>query len=258
MKIPNVDRNDVIPLYAQIKRIFIDKIVSGELKLGEKIPSELTLSDKFGTSRMTVRQAMTELENEGFLVRNQGRGTFVGVPKITLQLSSITSFTEDMATKAKKASSVVLKQEIVPLDDSQVASFFPFTQHIDRAFLLERLRLADGEIFALERCLLYFPGCEELSKVEFSNRSLYDTLIEDYDLIPTKAYQEIEAALVDEEIAKLLGIQRPSAVLITRRRSFDQNEKNFEYTSSFYRSDKYIFRAELSSRSFLKSKSPQG
>ena len=91
-----LNKNTPIPLYYQLKQWIIEQIERGDLKPGDVIPSERELSEEFEISRMTVRQALTELVNEGKLVRERGKGTFVAEPKISQDLFRLTSFSEDM------------------------------------------------------------------------------------------------------------------------------------------------------------------
>ncbi|NMM60953.1 GntR family transcriptional regulator, partial [Priestia megaterium] len=68
---------DGIPYYQKLKTMFIEEIKNGNLKYGDKIPSERELADKFGVSRMTARHALSTLEREGFVERRVGVGTFI-------------------------------------------------------------------------------------------------------------------------------------------------------------------------------------
>ena len=77
---PDIDPKSPIPLYYQLKQLFQEKIHQGELKPGDRIPTEYELIERFGISRTPVRQALMELVHEGLLVRTPGRGTFVAEP----------------------------------------------------------------------------------------------------------------------------------------------------------------------------------
>jgi GntR family transcriptional regulator len=84
-----VDRNDHLPLYIQLKNIIEEKIKEEDLNPGDIIPSEKELQQEFGVSRITVRQAIKELENEGLVKKKQGKGTFVSFPKLSHELPVI-------------------------------------------------------------------------------------------------------------------------------------------------------------------------
>ncbi|MDH7475766.1 MAG: GntR family transcriptional regulator [Anaerolineae bacterium] len=237
-----ISRNHPLPLYYQLMEGLRRRIEEGEWKPGDLIPSERELSETYGISRMTVRQALAELVNDGLLRRDQGRGTFVAKPKIRKQLSRLTSFTEDMRARGKQASAQVLRLEIVPARP-KVADVLQIEVE-QRVVLVERLRLADGEPVGIERSHLSFNGCEILLQEDLSG-SLYQVLSQRFGLIPTQAQEEIEASACGPREAQVLGIQENEPVLLIRRRTLDQDGHPFEYVESTYRGDNYIFSVEL-------------
>jgi len=238
-----IDKYQPLPIYCQLKDLLRQKIESGEWQPGDLIPSERELCNEHGISRMTVRQAVAELVNEGRLRREQGRGTFVAQPKIEQRLSSLTSFTQDMAARGKRVESQVLRQELV-MAQPEVATVLglrPDTQ----VMLLERLRLVDGVPLALETCHLHFPSCESLLQEDLAHQSLYAVLARKYGLVPSRAHQQMEATKCELYPLRLLGLRQGSPVLLIRRTSLTQDGIPFEYTVSIYRGDKYVFHAEL-------------
>ena len=232
------------PLYFQIKQSLLSQINSGVLKPMDKIPSERELCSLFQVSRMTVRHALNELFMEGYVTKKRGMGTFVAYPKYRQQLCSLTSFSQDLAVQGKVVKSKVIYQKFASEEDSSNLPLIK-SKETDNVIILERLRLANDEIFSLEKCLISFPNCEELLKVDFSQQSLYSVLINEYGIIPSRAHQEIEVAYANDQIASLLEIKPSFPVLLTRRKTFDQNNRFFEYTEANYRSDRYVFYAEL-------------
>src|SRR5919205_4653418 len=105
-----------LPRYYQLKEIIREGIRSGAWPPGSLIPSERELCERYGISRMTARQSITELVNEGLLYREQGRGTFVGRPKIAQKLLRLTGFTEDMKAREQRPGARVLAAEMWPAD----------------------------------------------------------------------------------------------------------------------------------------------
>lgn len=101
-------KNNPLPLYYQLKEILMELIDNEELKPGDAIPTERELCEVHGISRMTARKAIVDLSIEGFLYREQGKGTFVAEPKIKQQLSQLQSFTEQMQEKGLSVSTIIL------------------------------------------------------------------------------------------------------------------------------------------------------
>src|SRR6516225_11268955 len=110
-------RNSPLPRYYQLKEIMRERVQSNEWKPGEHIPSERELSETYGISRMTARQAITDLVNEGLFYREQGKGTFVSERKITQQLIHLTGFTEDIRARGQKPGTKVLSAQMFPADE---------------------------------------------------------------------------------------------------------------------------------------------
>jgi GntR family transcriptional regulator len=239
-----LDKTTAIPIYHQLKEWLRAEIASGTWQPGDLIPSERELSEQFGISRMTVRQALNELREEGILRREQGRGTYVAEPKIEQRLTRLTGFTEDMKRRALRSGARVLRQMWVeaPAAAAKALRITPGKQIV----LLQRLRMAEGEPMAIESSYLHFGGMAGLLEENFENQSLYHCLSEKYGILPTRAEQKVEAAICREQDCRLLHIEPGSPVLRNRRVTYDQRNKPFEYTDSIYRGDRYIFYVELS------------
>jgi GntR family transcriptional regulator len=233
-----------LPRYYQLREIIREKIISGQWAEGDAIPSERELGEQYGLSRMTVRQSVMELVKEGYLYREQGRGTFVARPKITQQLSSLTGFTEDMRARAQQSSTRVLASEMW-LADETIAEKLRIKpgQLIFRA---KRLRLADSQPLALETAFINFIGCEKLLEEDLEHNSLYQLLETKYGVPPLEAEQELEAALAREDEARLLQVVPGSPVLLIHRVTYTERNQPFEYAVSVYRGDKYRFYSRLS------------
>ena len=238
-----LNRQSPLPIYYQLKEFLRGKIVAGEWDPGTMIPSERELSERYEISRMTARQALVELAREGVLYREQGKGTFVSEPKLQQALTSLTSFSEDMHARGLHSGSQVLRLELVvaPPLASQALEIAPE----EKVVVLERLRMAEDEPIAVETCYLHFSKVEKLLEEDFENNSLYSLLSQKYEIIPTRAQQQVEADLCGYREKELLKIEEGAPVLRNRRISFDQWGRSFEYTESAYRADRYIFQVEL-------------
>ena len=238
-----IDKNHPLPMYFQLKELMREKIASGEWKPGDMVPSERELSEQYHISRMTARQALSELATEGLLRREQGRGTFVAEPKIEHGLTRLTGFTEDMKARGLLPGAKVVRLEVIrpPLLAMRALQITPD----ETIVLLERLRLAGGDPIALETSHLHFKGVENLLNEDFENNSLYQILSEKYLITPSRAEQKIGADLCSKREQDLLEISEGAPVLRNKRITFDQWGRPFEYTESAYRADRYVFQAEL-------------
>jgi len=242
-------RNSPLPRYFQLKEIMRERIRSGEWKPGELIPSERELSEKYGISRMTARQAITELVNEGLFYREQGKGTFVSQRKITQQLIHLTGFTEDIRARGQRPGTKVLSATMDPADEetAEKLRINPGTP----IFLLQRLRLADDEPLAIELSQISFKGCEGLLEEDLEHNSLYRLLEAKYGLALMEADQELEAGLTGSEEAQLLKISVASPVLFTRRITYSDRNQPIEYAKAVYCGNKYTFYTHMKREQLL-------
>ena len=236
-------RHSPVPRYHQLKEILREKIRSGEWKPGDLIPSERELSDTYGISRMTTRQAITDLVNEGVFYREQGKGTFVTRHKITQQLLRLTGFTEDIRARGQQPSTKVLSVQMCPATEDIAEKLRLNVGQL--VVCVQRLRLADGEPLAIERSQLHFKGCEQLLEEDLEQNSLYRLLESKYGVPLLEAEQELEAGLAGAEEAQLLRIPVGSAVLYTRRTTLTERSQPIEYAKSVYCGTKYIFYTHL-------------
>ncbi|MCS7220419.1 MAG: GntR family transcriptional regulator [Anaerolineae bacterium] len=238
----SISKNHPVPIYYQLEQEIRHRIEMGEWKPGDLLPSERELAERYQISRMTVRQALANLVNDGLLYRERGRGTFVARPKIHKRLSSLTSFTEDMRARGKLAGAEVLQLKLEPASPAVARDLaVPAGQPI---VLVERLRLADREPVGIERSHLSFAGCEAIMREDLTG-SLYRLLKEKYGIIPTHAEERIEAGLCPAREAQWLGIHRSAPVLLITRVTYSQEGLPFEYVESVYRADRYTLHVSL-------------
>lgn len=236
-------RNSPLPRYYQLKEIMRERIRKGEWKPGDLIPSERELSEQYGISRMTARQAITDLVNEGLFYREQGKGTFVSQLKMTQQLIHLTGFTEDIQARGQRPGTKVLSARMTEADETTAERLriAPGTS----VFCLRRLRLADDAPLAVELSHITFKNCQGLVEEDLENNSLYRVLETKYGQPLVEAEQEIEAGLAGKEEAALLHVPVNSAVLFTRRTTYTERNVPLEYAKAVYCGNKYTFYTYL-------------
>ena len=239
----NIDRTSPMPYYYQLQEFLGQWIHAEGLQAHDALPSEGELQARFEVSRSVVRQALHQLEMEGVIYRQKGRGSFVAPPKLRHQITTVTSFTEEMGARGARPGAQVLHQAVVPAGE-EVA------QHLQVAvgspvFFLERVRLADQMPLALESAYLHFVGNEALTGVDFSSRSLYATLTEQFYIEYSQSEQELEATLANQREAELLGLHSGAPVMLVRFTTYDTAQHPVEFVKSIYRGDKFRFYSVL-------------
>ena len=238
-----LDRSrDSKPLYLQIKDILKHKIINNEYAVGSTIPSENELEDIFKVSRMTIRQAVNELVNEGLLrkERGRGKGTVVLSNAIADKLSTVKSFTQKMHEQGFVLKNKQINVSLVSANET-IATALNINPN-DKVLRLSRIRMVNNDIIMYS--ISYVPQFLNLPLNAELYGSLYQLLaIQNIQISHADEY--IEAMLADDIISQSLEISVNDAVLKRTRISQDQYNRNVEYTTTYYRSDKYKYVVEL-------------
>ncbi|MBD5785837.1 GntR family transcriptional regulator [Cellulosimicrobium terreum] len=214
-------------------RAYLADLVAGELEVGDAVPSERSLTEKFGVSRMTVRQAIDALVNEGVLERSQGRGTFVAPPRTDFEMR-LTTFGEEARRRGMEPGSEVLETEVAPAPSS-------VAEALDRddgsaMHHVVRLRSADGRPMSVEEAWIPLDLAPDLLD-DGVPESLYGELRR-RGLAPTWGEDTITASDATTQEQKLLEMRGSRAVMRTVRRTFS-DEGPLMYSRSAYRGDRY-------------------
>ena len=231
------------PLYLQIRELILSEIKAGKYTAHQRLPSERELSASYGVSRMTVRQAVVDLQRSGAVYARVGKGTFVGAPKIDQQLRLVTSFTQEMRARGQAPSSQVLDARIVP-GAPPISAALELRPGALVA-TLARVRLSDGRPLAIETAYLPADLVPGLLDHDFTRESLYEVLARDHRLTLIAASQTIEASLADPRELSLLDVDPPAAVLRMQRLTRGPDGRPVELVQSTYRGDLYQLRSTL-------------
>lgn len=237
----SIDPNSPVPKYFQLRTIVLDLIESAELPVNAAVPSERELCQRYGLSRMTVRQAIDQLVAEGRLYRVPGKGTFVARPKIEMPLRLV-SFSEDMLARGLRPGAIDVARRTIPATVLLARTFG--TEPGTEIHVIERLRTANGEPMAIERAHILAALAPDLLDRRLADRSLYGVLEAVYGLVFDAGDQIINAGLADAGHAKHLEISRGSPVLLLERRSY-AGGVCAELTMSTYRADRYQLHTTL-------------
>lgn len=232
-----IDKNSPIPVYYQLKNDFIKKIASGVWKSGECISSERELCEIYGVSRMTIRQAIGELVQEGILTRKKGKGTFVCEQKVNQK--DMMSFTEMIKQSGRSLETKVVEFEIIDTPEHIQDTFV-----LDRLYKITRKRIVDNECIALETVYIPVDYCGHINK-EMLSGSLYKVL-EGFGYVITNSNSSIVAVNVDEEIRQLLECEGDSPILKIVSKTFTNTDKLLFVEEAFYKSDKFTLQVNIS------------
>jgi GntR family transcriptional regulator len=223
-----------VPRYYEIEQALRARIAG--LRADDPLPSDAMLCEEFGVSRMTARNAVQRLSQEGLVYRVPGRGTFVAEPPVHRQAGNLLSFTEEMRRRGRTPSSRVLAcdvREPGPAEASRL-QLDPGAEVI----AVRRLRVADDEPVAIEEAVFPATVAPLILRADLEHRSLHDTLVEGGH-VPTMGRARLGAEAAGPQDALLLAVPEGSPLLVEKRVIHDQDGHPLELCESRYAGDRY-------------------
>lgn len=235
-----INKYSNVPLYSQLKNLIIDKIDNGEYYPESKIPSEQELCEIYEISRPTVRQAISELTNSGYLHKEKGKGTFVSKPKSAIDVKSYTGFTDSILDNEVPGERNIVSMETVTNKDYRKLSdifSISYTQTMDFSQIVFVTSL-ENETYSYNTSyipLSLFPNIIEDVK---NKKQSFDILRGKYPLIPVKAKSSLEVIYTDPNEAQYLRVQPGQPLMKIANIVYSKSGQVVEYVVSKYRADK--------------------
>jgi GntR family transcriptional regulator len=231
-----------IPLHHQVYLDLRRALDLGEFKVGERLPTERELASRYGCSLITIRHALGELTREERIERTRGRGTFVLPRRIEHDFAGEASFEEEMRRRGLEATTSMVARHSEPAGEAVARELE--IEPGSTVFLVERLRLADGEPLLLEQARLptsRFPG---LLEVDLERNSLYELLAQRYGMQVARTTETIAPVQLPAREARLLAARPRTLALLILGTASTRNGVPVEYTRSYIRTDRTRYRLE--------------
>ncbi len=238
----------LLPTYYQIKQTIKTWILNKEFGAGEKIPSENQLAKRFNVSRLTVRQALSQLAQEGILTSKRGEGTFVTRNEHLLGTFGLefTGFMDDLLYQISKSKTKSVNLSRVPAS-KPIREKLELGNDSDEVIQIKRVRFWDDKPFAYTINYLPIKIGDKIRKKELLKKPLLQIIEEDLGIRFTEAFQTIEASFADTEVSEQLGVMSGSPILLVERIMYTQKRKPVEVVKSYYRGDLYKYIVRLKS-----------
>lgn len=228
-------RETKVPKYQLIENDIIEKITSGVYTLGEAIPSESELVEMYKCSRVTVRQALSNLAYKGFIRKKQGSGAFVNKPKTIQRNPFIKSFTEDMEDQGKHATSKVHIFSVITADKN-IAALIGIQEN-DLVYHIERTRYADKDAVLFEKTFMSVDLHPDMSiSILLASKYRY---MEEHNLNIDYASQHITPIFPSEFIADELKISTKQPILKVANTTYLKDGRIFDYTELYMHPELY-------------------
>lgn len=237
---PTVAGDRYLPRYREIEQALRARVAA--LQPGDPLPSDAELCAEFGVSRMTARNAVQRLVEEGLVSREPGRGSYVAVPPSHRRANSLMSFSEEMRRQGRVPHSRLLHREIRPPTPGEARDLR--LRDGDVVVALVRVRLADAEALAIESVALQGACAAAAMDADLETGSLHDALAA-AGFVPARGRATISAEAAGDEDARLLGVAPGSPLLVERRVIVDLGGRPLETTTSRYPADRYALDVDF-------------
>ena len=242
-----IDRDSPISIYYQIAVDLRNRIARGEWQERGRLPAEIDLAKAYEVNRMTVRQALAYLENEGVVLRKRGVGTLIKLdPK---QVSSGTnlpiSFSRQMRELGFSPSVKLIRAELLPHPPADILANLGLTED-DEVVSFQRLFSLNNQPVALIHSMLPHQLCPQILEMDLVNDSLTATLEKAYGLYPVQVDQRVQAALLSQENSELLQAGVETAVIEIHTKSSSKEGTIIEYAQTICVGDRLSLHLHVS------------
>ena len=225
-----LDRNSPVPLYYQLYTILVKEITDGTLKPGDMLPTEVALMSDYNVSRATVRQAMQDLVQKGYVIREKSKGTFVKDNTASLSYSNkVTGFSATSRIHERiELTSKVLEHRVIEAPTAVLSNLG--LNEGDKVFYIKRVRSIEGKPSVYTEDWVRYDLCEGIETVDFIDKSLHKVLEEQFGVIPTQAVRTFDCCLARsaEQIVEL-KIKKNQPLLRFTSIVSDENDNPIEY-----------------------------
>lgn len=235
-----IDKNTPIPLYFQLKELLLREIEAGNYPVGATIPTEMEISEQLAISRTTVRQAITELVQEGWLYRVKSKGTFVAQPKIQQDfIQRLEKYDEQIIRSGKTPATELLECKVIKATDNIAASLQLTVK--DKVIFIHRRRFADEEPIVTIKTYIPYDLCNFILDYDLSKNSLYDTLSQKEETHIYYVKRLVEAVAATREDSQHLNIKTGKPIQSFVSTGYNSSDRPIEYSLARYRGDRNSF-----------------
>jgi len=232
------------PKYLQLGDWLRGMIEKGRYSIGERIPSEIELSQMFNINRNTVRQALLQLVNDGLVIRKNGVGTFVSSSidnKLKYSLQNITSLTYEFIKRGIKPGTRTVSKRVVGVTDDMAEKLMLGNDR--RAIRIKRVRYGNEIPLVIERSYLSYREYRSMLSMDIPD-SLYKLLIEEFNVSLERSLQTLRAIDLPDPDAELLEVESGFPAMLQESLIYDDRGITVELLHSYYRGDKFVFQVE--------------
>lgn len=239
-----IDFLSSVPYYAQLKNLIKDEITEGVWRNEDQLPSHSEICEMYDVSKSVVRQALRDLELEGYIIQRRGKLTEIIDRKISGDiLQKLSGTYQNMTRLGYYPTTKILLNEVVkaPTSISERLGLEPGSKVVK----LHRLRFIENEPFAFMRSYVPYDLCPKIAEIDLTGKSLLEEIRREYGYEIDSSRRSIEAVLANEDEARLLEVPVGSALLLYKSVSYLKNGQGIGTTKVLFRGDRTKFEVEI-------------
>ncbi len=236
------------PIYSPLKYIILKNIESGEYERDSKIPSEQEFCEMYDISRPTVRQAINELTNSGYLYKKKGKGTFVSAQKLKLEVSCYTGFKGSILDSENPGEQNIIKINKIRISDfERLKEIFNLTSVPSQSYLFAEILYTycqNGVVLSLNKSYIPLNLFPNIIEDVYDRKPAHEIFKGKYPLLPVKSKSSLEITYCDQNDAQFLEIQQGQVLVKIENLLFSKSGQAVEYVVCKYRADRCRFTFE--------------
>jgi GntR family transcriptional regulator len=243
MLVQPVSKESAYPLFYQARESIRRAIVTGRLKPGDRLPSEKNLALSLGVSLITVRRALDDLQIEGLVTKEHGRGSFVRALPIEQKLDHLAGFTEEMEKLHHQSSAKILANARVPASEEVARQLgIPVGEDVQK---IERVRYADQDAVMFNIAFLPIGIGARIATEDLTKHGIFPLMEGKYGIPLLEADYQLEASAPPYRVRKALGIKLHDPIFLVHRTAYTEGRRPISYTLLYFRSDRFRYSVHV-------------
>lgn len=238
-----IDRNKFEPPYFQLAQILEKKILSGELRLGESLPSETDLGKTYNLSRMTVRKCLNLLAEKGLVDAQQGRGTFIARPALDRATFIVDDFNQEMKRRSLTPDTRLITVNVIK-PPAEIAIKLAVKAG-ERVLSFARLLLADNTPIAVEQKYMRFNKGRPILENELQYKAFSEIISDHTDVLPVQSRMSMRAVSADETCARYLQVPLGSPLLCLEQYLYTNTRECVGWGLFYYCGERFDLVSEV-------------
>jgi GntR family transcriptional regulator len=243
MLVQPVSKESAYPLFYQARESIRRAIVTGRLKPGDRLPSEKHLALSLNVSLITVRRALDDLQTEGLVAKEHGRGSFVRALPIEQKLDHLAGFAEEMEKLHHQSSAKILAITRVPASEDVARHLaIPVGEEVQK---IERIRYADRDAIMFNTAFMPIEIGAKIATEDLTKHGIFPLLESKYGIPLLEADYQLEASAPPHRVQKALGLKPHDPVFLVRRTAYTEGRRPISYTLLYYRGDSFRYSVHV-------------